>query len=218
MIESCTGTKAKEEILSRYEVSLVTRMRLYDGQSIKGCCGPISTEYFVFSARADNKQETIVVGSRCGREFIRLLDEKIPPMFDAQEAKKTRPSGTAEKGGGDGPGQLRKKRLQSINAEEFYELLTPLNRQFYDAIHLLVASWNGVCSGTIAEMLIFLRKNPHLDTKPWAINAFGRIVQKDTRKRSLTAMAAQLRKKNPELEFYNFNLLNDVLEQSIKRF
>ncbi len=208
MIESCRGQTAKQALCKEYKIELVTRLMRYNGQTIKGCCGDITTEYFIFRAshRVDSQcVETIVVGGHCGRAFLKLIGESVPKLFNAL------PSLPSKR-----PGQ---PTTAATNEHELLSArLTPLNLQMYNAIHLLVSAWGGECKGKLADFLIYLRQHPERDTDDWVINALNRIVAKDVRRRSLTAMAAQLRVDNPGLHFYEFNLLESRLKDQTSHF
>ena len=199
-------------LCKEYKVDLVTRMMRYDGQTIQGCCGDITTEYFIFRAkhRVDAQcVETILVGGHCGRAFLELIGESLPKLFNALPSfQKKEQNSTAA--------STNKHDAESDKA--LASRLTPLNLQLHNAIHLLVSCWGGECRGKLADFLIYLRQHPERDTNGWVIKAFNRIISKDVRNRSLTAMAAQLRANNPDLHFYSFDLLIPHLEGEKSHF
>lgn len=187
-------------------------MQIYEGQTIQGCCGQITTEYFIFNARPKNggQPESIVVGSDCGRQFLTLLDERLPPMFNAikrQSGSDSDSSSNSE----SSEGVSSQSKTQLFELDRYVNELTPLNLEFYNAIHLIVSCWDGVCSGVLSDMLTYLRKNPERDTSVRWLKVLNKVIYKDRRKRGLHGMAASLRANNPGMKFFKFPLITEAL-------
>ncbi len=197
-ITSCSTDKVKAQLISEYDIKPVARLMLLPGQSIEGCCGPITTIYTVFSAvkTVDEKtiKESFVVGVSCAKSFSIMLNLPLPKVFNplAQRGSKS-------------------TSKSSSNAEpsiSFQDKLTPLNSDLYKAIHVLIASWNASVSGLLLDSLIYLQNSPDRDTQEWALKAFNRIVGKDRQNRKLVDMLTDIHFKDNNIPMHPFDELH----------
>ena len=205
----CRGTEKKEALIRENRMNVVARLRQYNGQTIEGCCGPVKTEYFIFRAigKKTKREQFILVGSDCGRQFLKLLNRELPPLFNANKAESTNLTRTSSEGTNS-----RHNTESRLPTSDVLKRLTPLNLEFYEAIHLLVSAWGGRCGGPLADMLDYLKRNPERDTNVTSLKRFNNIISKDKRNRGLRGMAASLREHNPGMKFFKFPLMKCELE------
>lgn len=203
--DSCRCDNKKKEIIEKYNIQPIIHTRILNGQTFNGCCkDEIKDSYYQFILEEKNSKDRyyIVVGKHCADRFIDIGNLENPPLFNPlQNIGGDSKSGTKNtKGNG-------KEGNQS-------NVMTPLNKELYQAIHLLLIYWGGKPPyGKLEEILQYLRKNPTLDTQSWAIQKFNNILGKDATNKTLCEMIEYFSRDNQLIEF-SFSNLEKVLEDN----
>jgi hypothetical protein len=82
--KDCRGTPAKQEILKKYNVRVLTRWKVLNrAEPLAGFCGPLVEEAQMLEYRDKVHPEddgTFYVGFDCADQFLELLGQPNPPL------------------------------------------------------------------------------------------------------------------------------------------
>jgi len=198
-IGSCRGEKKKIEIVNEYNLTPIAHLSVLAGQEKQGCCGKVTKRYYVFKAKhkKTNIEEIFYVGYSCAEQFLELINHDKLPLFNHLQS----------------PGSKDPSHSVTGNKKE---KVTPLNRELYNAIHILCAAWDKPPKYSLLRSLEFIRNCPHISTKKFAVIKFNEILSKDAKKRSLTQILSDLKILNPNLRNFSFPYMDKVLMEEGK--
>lgn len=196
--QSCRGKEAKEALLNKYDIRPISYVKLLDGQKKDGCCGEIKDRYyaFEFKDKHSHKAGSFFVGYVCGHEFLDLLniDKKKYPLFNPLQSQ-AKKEGTPIFAG-----------LQSHKGD-------PLNKEIYNAIHLIIISWNGAPYGDYANIINFIRRNPSHRVSDKVVKKVNHLISKDAKCRSLRHIVDELGSHYPSLKEFSFIQMSQIIKQ-----
>lgn len=195
-ITSCRGKK-KLEIVEKFELTPIAHLALLSGQKKQGCCGKVTNRYYVFNAKhkTTGEEDFFYVGYDCADQFLELTGKNPLPLFNPIVAL-----GTSES-----------NRSNSGNSNQ--SNIAPLNKELYNAIHILCAAWDKPPQKQLLKSLMYIRNRPHIPTQNFAITNFNRILSYDTQKRTLGQIIDQLKQRNPNLRKFTFLKMQKVLDK-----
>jgi hypothetical protein len=203
--DSCRGDNKKQKIIEKYNIKPIIHTKILNGQALNGCCrDEIKDSYYQFVLEEENSKDRyyIVVGKHCADRFIDLGNLEKLSLFNPFQNI-----------GGDNKSGKKDTKGNSEDGNQS-NAMTPLNKELYQAINLLLIYWGGKPPyGKLEEILQYLRKNPTLNTQSWAIEKFNDILGKDATNKTLCEMIEYFKRDNPLIEFSFLNL-DKVLENS----
>jgi hypothetical protein len=209
-VGSCFDEPNKRRIVGEYDLVPFAHVRLLEGQSFMGCCGPVTRSYYHFEAtpKSGGEVETFIAGYRCAERLLELIGHPKLLRFNPL----TELGGD---GGGNGRGNGRGGGNRDAEVKDPRKKMCPLNAELYDAIHLLCIAWGKVPGAPMRSTLHYLKKNPEKPTRDFSVIRFNdRFLGRDAQKRTLTEIINELRKKNPTLRQFAFPEMSDVLARN----
>lgn len=182
------GDQRKLDFIAAYDVSPVFCAKLPEIKSEQGCCGPVTDEFHVFHAKkkgSTNPAEFLVMGPGCSKSLYLLLKQSPnKPMQPVAFFRK----------GADIP--------------EVYHRLCPYNRQLHDAIWLLCLSWRVIPKHHLLDALKAIYDAPETPVDERWAEKLGTTLAKDRQGRGMLGVMAELRKRLPDLRWFNFDDIN----------
>lgn len=190
---------------------VVPALRSYclNGVTKKSAAGQvISGEFFLFKLydkATGTYIETVTLGKPAAMNLIELSGCDVPPSFNpfiSEPAVRKESQEKDEKAAFISEAETEKEKRTEWS---------PCAKQLYDAMSLLAAAWE-VTDGILLKLMEEVAEDPK--TYPGnKIKAFNTILGKDKKQRKLKGIVADLRKDNPDLRYFNFNLLEDYLKK-----
>ncbi|SGY86691.1 hypothetical protein [Moritella viscosa] len=193
----CRGEDSRKRIVDKYNLNTVAHVQLLAGQDKLSCTNITLTDtYYCFSYEAKEEKDSgsFFCGSYAANHFLELTGLDPLPLFNPLVAQNSGRSG----GHGGNPQQGRQAWDDTA-------------KQLYNAINLLVVSWDIAPGGVIAKIKDKVSSNYHRAPYDSEIKAINTIISKDPRGRNLQEMIDELRNRN-NIRIFNFDLLNTVLE------
>ena len=180
-----------------YYIQPINYVKLLNGQSKKGCCGPLDDKYYIFSfkPRGDYNAQAkyFFVGTHCANEFLDIIGSPRLPLFNPLINEQNHKPGAAN----------------SFPSEKA-NYIHPFNQELIKAINMLCISWNIIPETGLERVLSYTRRwadNPNYD----GIVIFNRITSSDRKNRTLSKMINELRENN-DIKEMKFDLLNQYLD------
>ncbi len=214
--QSCRGKEAKEALLAKYDIRPISYVKLLDGQKKDGCCGEITDRYYAFEFKDKDKNSNKIggffVGYVCGHEFLELLgiDKKKYPLFNPLKNLTSKDEdGT---GGDDTPAV---PEIESDTPESEKTEWDPLNKEVYNAIHLIVTSWSGAPYGDYANIINFIKRDPSYRVSNNVVKRVNYLISKDAQCRPLIQIVDELRRDYPSLKKFEFTEMSKIIEEMI---
>lgn len=208
--QSCRGDAAKKALLEKYEIKPISFVKLLDGQKKDGCCGEITDRYYAFEFRdkATNQVGGFFVGYSCGEEFLELLgiDKKRYPIFNPLKALVEKKDGTGKDDLPDVP--VIEKNGNKIEWD-------PLNKEVYNAIHLIVTAWSGAPYGDYANIINYIKRDPSNRVSNKVVAKVNYLISKDAQCRPLVKIVEELKRDYPSLKEYEFTEMSNIIEELI---
>lgn len=195
---NCRGVKTRINIVEKYIVKPVTRIKMLTGELKRSDAeANLTDEYYIFECilKSDkNIVKTILCGSGAAEHFLSLTGEEMPIQFDPLKAESsTRVSGIG-KSGTDKPGEWNEE-----------------TKQLYNAIHWLIIYWDIVPQGALIEIKRNLEKYYYKRPFIAQIKSVNTIISRDKTGKTLTQMIDKF-KGNNELKDFDFSLLKERLK------
>lgn len=200
-IGSCRGSNNKSRIVSQYNLSPIAHVKLLGDQSRNGCCGEITDRYYHFEAtpKIGGKAEAFIVGYDCAEQLLTLTGHAKLPLFN--------PLATAGAPGGAGG---------VANGQNPAVTMCPVNRELYNAIHLLCIAWDSTPGQPLRSLLRRVTTNPGVPVGKFEVTGFNTIVGADHAQRTLTQIVQSLGNNNQALRPFAFTEMEAVLQANNK--
>ena len=204
----CRGPECRENIVKTYIVRPTAHSKLLNGQSKQSCTGQVLTDtYYSFECinRVNPKDVRILFcGYRAAEHFLELINHEGLPLFDPLQSDFTSAANQSKSSPQEKGDTINTRITKKWNDEA---------KQLYEAINLLVMCWNASIYGRLAKYKEDLEK--FRDYKPYLerVEYVNSIITKDFKKRTLTQMLDDLRKDNPKLKQFKFDLLDKMLNE-----
>lgn len=187
----------------------MTHTKLLTGQRKEGAAGKLIDRYYTFeyaSKQPPNDEGVFYCGYHCAEHFLELLKLAPLPLFNPlSEPIHPRPKSEHEN-------QAQNEHLHR-NGNASTHRRHPLNQEMYDAIHLLCIAWDTPPGYGLAPILDYIKNNPALPSRTYAVFRINEIIGMDDQKRSLQTMLQKLRAHGNTLREYRFPLMNAILAQ-----
>jgi len=217
-IESCRGTDKKLELIEQYKIYPISFVKLLKGQKKTGCCGKLTDKYYAFEL-VDRKNERnrggFLVGYHCGREFLDLLniDHRKFTLFNPLRNL----SSKDDEAGENKKDQELQEEKEKDDKDSRKIVIDPLNKEVYDAIHIVITAWSGAPYGDYARIINYIKNNPERRVSDRVIQKVNFLISRDSKNRSLIQIVSELRKDYSEFKEFNFDELNRAVERLIEK-
>ncbi|MGX1195983.1 hypothetical protein [Metabacillus sp. SLBN-84] len=193
----CRGSKCREQLVKQYKIIPRSHTKLLNGQVKKSCTGDIlidSYYSFEYTSRVDSMDKGgFFCGSHATKHFLQLISHPGLAEFNPLSSF----------------GKPTDSYLSSNSNKN--KRWDPTAKELYNAINLLIICWDKPIYGKLAVIKEGLEKFPDKSSFCEKIKHVNAIISKDSRKRTLSTMLTELKKTNPTLKTYKFNLLNTEL-------
>lgn len=204
---NCRGEQCRKEMVQKYNLKLIAFTKLLNGQSKKSCASVLLTDaYYTFeyeSKITKYDKGSFFCGHVVAKNFMELANIASVPIFNPLHSENN--ENYSNKGS---------NKEKSLSKEDFKNNWHPLAKQLYNAINLIIVCWNTPIYGRLAlyksDLLKYKYAKPYLER----IKFVNDVIEKDSKKRTLTKMLEDLRVLNPDLKQFEFNLLSDELKNN----
>lgn len=198
---SCRGTDKKKELVVKYDIKPVSYLKLLNGQTISGCCGKLTDNYYVFEAIKRKEAEAgsfyFKVGKDCAEQFLTLINHEPLKLFNPLRAAAKEQDGARNENNNT-------TKVDVPNRPNF----TEVNRELLNSINLLLSAWQTFPKLGLKAIIDYTIKNPQTDNLR-GIEIFNKILASDGRK--MNKIIEELRELNPTLRDFSFNKMHDYL-------
>ena len=193
------GDEARTKTAELYYVRAINHLKLLPGQRVFGECGDLTERCYVLElCRKETGLKKIYnVGYRVAEDLLDKTGQPYLPVFDLLKS---------ENGGSGREGRGRGRGVSNV------ERLSPLNREFFNAINIVLIAWKVEEPGDLfKDCLAYLNSCPGLDTKEGFILKFNSAISKDGKQRTLTQMLEDVRKEYGDVRNFTFPLMHAIL-------
>lgn len=197
----CRTEKKREDLIQLYDISPVSHVKLLNGQVKRSCTGgQVTDSYYCFSykLKGTDKYNTFLCGKYAAESFLDLLKHPKIPMFNPLSSA-TFTSGQISFGTGIGS--------KSSQHNQWH----PAAEQLHTAINLLIVCWDTVPGKALLEIKEKVERYKYKEPFPSQIKGINTIISRDSKKRTLQQMIAELRGNGNNILNFRFNHLNDIL-------
>ena len=200
----CRGKEKRIRLVEKYEITPISRTVLLNGQIKHSAAGDtITREYYCFSYKernTNNKTDTFIVGTFAAKHFLELLKIDSFPIFNILKSDEN---------------FREENNYETILSKE--EKWNPLALELNNVINIILIMWDKI-GGTLAEILVDIRKNYSKEPYLRYIKSVNTIISKDHNNRTVYNMLDVLRGKN-KIKEYDFPLIDKILlENGIKNY
>ena len=190
----CRNERTRIELVSKYSLEPVAHVQLLNGQKKISCTGDLLTDsYYVFSYKKGNEGGTFFCGRHAANHFLNLLGVKSPPLFNPLA----------------GNGEKENSRT-SVASGTSPKKWNPISKQLYEAINILLITWDVVPYGPLLDIKKGLEKYYYGEPYLSKIEKVNWIISHDPKGRSIQEMISELRQEN-SIRKFDFSLLNSAL-------
>lgn len=199
----CRGDLTRVKIVEDYNIIPIAHVKLLTGQEKKSCTNDrLKDKYYCFSyTHKKNKNiiGTFVCGDHAAKHFLKLLNHEVLPLFNPLFSEGTNGGGGTNDT--DEPGDRRK--------------WNPLGQELSNAINLLIICWNvgDNLNGALRDVKQKIEANPENEPYLSNIKSVNTVIGGKVKNRKLSEIIGKLRKSNPTLREYKFNLINSILDE-----
>ncbi|PEC41852.1 hypothetical protein CON11_26360 [Priestia megaterium] len=200
----CRYESRRIEIVEKYNITPIAHVKLLTGQEKKSCTNDkLEDKYYCFSyvhKKNKNDSGTFDCGKYAAEHFLKLLNHEGIPLFNPLSSE-----GTSHVGGASNTDETRDKREWNAVAKELS-----------NAMNLLIICWNvsGNLNGALRDVKKKIEANPDKEPSPANIKSINTVIGgRGEEKRKLSDIVGKLRKDNPTLREYSFDLINDILDK-----
>lgn len=160
---NCYGEEKRRRLVCDYEITILRRFYLLPGQTLQGCCRAIKdlAYEFSFKNRRTKKIGTVYCGHGAGDDFLQLVNQPVPPIFNWKSCRANGEAGWGGKTDGDKP-------------------VHPLNQEMLDALHLFFSVKNLAVDIEQPTGELFQKINKNLDVPilPSEVRSINTIFRK----------------------------------------
>lgn len=200
----CRGQKNRQKIIEDYELRAVAHVKLLQGQTKISCTGDNLTDsYYCFTYKKKNSSAkgTFLCGTHAANHFLKLMGTQPLPLFNPLSSSSL------------------STRTQDGNSSSQTSKWNPAAKELYNAINLLIISWNTNIKSFLADIRDNLEKYPTQIPSLSKVKTVNTIISKDIKGRTLQSMISELRQQNPELRTFSFTHLDCLLStENIKSY
>lgn len=193
----CRGDDKKKQVSLQYHIFPLAHIKLLSNQKRKCCCGDALTDsYYLFeyTPKTNNaKSDRFYAGLGCANKFLRLIKASPLLLFD--------PLTLFDLGSGN-------KNHSTTKQPSAIDMMDPLNKELYNAIHLVCIAWDNDPYGLFKDILSFIRQCPNKRTKDWTVTAFNKAITNQGK--TLQGILAELRAEYPRLKEYSFPIMEEI--------
>lgn len=194
---NCFGDKRKQILVEDNIIYPLLYLGLLPNQSKIGCCGKLTTNYYIFNAenKKTKKENLFYAGKHCAEEILKLIGKPKLGLFNPLSIVSHKE-------------QNNNKKSSNIDNN-----LVPINKELINAIKIISIAWSSIPPSSILKIIEFTLKNPNLinyNGIVWVNNS----VSKDYKNRTLTEIVQDLKNENPDLRNFTFDNLKK--EMSLK--
>jgi hypothetical protein len=199
----CKCESRRIEIVEEYDVTPIAHVKLLPSQTKRSCTGrKLKDEYYCFSyvhKKDKNKNGTFLCGSHAAKHFLKLLNHEGIPLFNPLSSERTN-----HPGGEGGAGRRR-------NIRNWH----PVAKELSDAINLLIIYWDVEnLQGPLGKIKKEVEAKFYREPGYFSIKGINKMIGgKGEQKNNLSNILEELRKHNPTLRAYTFDLINDILDK-----
>lgn len=201
----CRGDLTRVRITEDYHITPIAHVKLLTGQEKKSCTNDrLKDKYYCFSythKKNNNISGTFICGDHAANHFLKLSKHTGLPLFNPLSNEENN-----DIGGTNDTEKTRHRRKWD-----------PVAKELSNAINFLIISWNTSPKGALSDIKKRLEANPVKRPRLNDVKAVNTIISCDKRKRSLLDMIEELRQDNPSLKEYNFEHLNQILDNENKQ-
>jgi hypothetical protein len=195
-IFTCRSKKTREDLVELFDIEPIEHLKILIGQQKKSCTSDVLTDqYYCFKyqhKRNENIQGIFLCGTHAATHFLTLLKREPLPLFNplivANQQRESRNS------------------IQERNEQQWH----PKAHQLYDAIRLLIVTWDIIPYGALLNVKKELEEYPGNDPT-YKIKSINTIIKRGGQ--PLNQMLDELRSKGNAMRNFKFNLLNEYLEE-----
>ncbi|MEJ8605594.1 hypothetical protein JSO56_01510 [Riemerella anatipestifer] len=191
---NCYGSKNKKLLVENYDVNPILYLKLLPNQSKDGCCGRLTTNYYIFSAinKATNKEILFYAGKHCAEEILKLIQKPKLELFNPLSVD------LYQNMGGRNSSITTKIKLDSTNNE------------LIEAIKVISVAWSSTPPPSILKIIEYTLSNPMVINYK-GIEWVNKSLTKDFKNRTLSEIVQDLKKENPRLRDFTFERLKRVI-------
>jgi hypothetical protein len=198
---NCRGDTNKSILISRYDITPVFHNKLLSKQYRRCCCGNLLEDsYYCFHFKNKTIQDKggeLIIGISCANKLIGMIGvDKLPPFnpFTCNDTNNY---------------LFLKNGNNSVNLK-----LDPLNKENYNAIHLLCMAWDVKSPyGLFYKMLNYIRSYPEIRSKEKYVVRFNNSIEKGGKGKTLKQIISELRAANNGFRNYEFPIMNSIVNQ-----
>ncbi|MCU9601383.1 hypothetical protein [Pallidibacillus thermolactis] len=221
---NCRGPKCRERLVENYIIKPTAHTKLLEGQSKQSCTGQILKDTYYLFEYVNKHDPTDSGGFYCGyhaaEHFLNLIQHDGLPLFNPliQDIITTENSNKSNENSNKTNENNNKSinEVSAFNSSENSKDKKKWNhtaKQLYNAINLLIICWDTPIYGPLAKYKADLEKYYYCEPFFERIKFVNRIIGKDYKNRTLTQMLNDLRKNNPKLKHFQFDLLEEKLRE-----
>lgn len=194
----CRTPETRVKIVEDYSIKPIGKFKVL-GKSVTSCTNDPITDYyyqFQYIHKNNKKHEGIMTcGNHAANHFMELIGIENIPTFDP----------------------LINDRATIIEGHEGTTSLSnnvkwdPVAKELYHAINIILLSWKTDSSGAMQEILIKIANDPSKRPLNANVKAVNTVISRDTKKKSLPDMVADLKVRHSSFKSYSFHELHKIL-------
>ncbi|CAH0255831.1 hypothetical protein [Chryseobacterium sp. Bi04] len=197
---NCYGDENKKKLIEDYLISPVLYLGLLPNQSKNGCCGKLTTNYYIFNAiNKKTKEETsFYAGKHCAEEILRLIQKPKLELFNPLSINSSK--NQSNKG-------------QSITISDN---LDPTNNELINAINIISVAWSSIPPVFTLKIIEYTLSNPrHINYR--GVEWVNKSITRDYKNRTLTQIVQDLKDENSDLRNFTFERLKQVMSEKFPK-
>lgn len=200
------GTEARSQTVQNFNVIAISHYKLLPSEEVEGECGNLTDRCYVIELKRKSNpddKEVFNVGYRVAEDLLDLTGQPyISPPFDVMRSISTTENSSGAESTSKG----------ATSSPSFVARLTPLNREFLAAIHIVMIAWRlKKPGGLFKSCLMYLKDSPHRDTNKRYIEMFNNALSKDSKGRTLRAMLVDIESANGRIKDFEFPIMEEIL-------
>lgn len=192
-IINCYGDEKKKKLVEDYIISPILYLGLLPNQSKNGCCGKLTTNYYIFNAvnKSTNEEVLFYAGKHCAEEILNLIKKPKLELFNPLSI-------------------VSFKNHNNKNYSTTINNLEPINNELINAIKIISIAWSSIPPSSTLKIIDFTLKNP-MSINYKGIEWVNKSIAKDYKNRTLTEITQDLKNENPDLRNFTFERLKQVI-------
>ncbi len=195
-IINCYGDENKKRLIENYVISPVLYLGLLPNQYKNGCCGRLTTNYYIFYAinKITKKEISFYAGKHCAEKILELIQkpklEFSNPLHSNSSVKS----------------QNENHQTGSSNNIDI------VNKELINAIRLISVAWSSVPPPSVLKIIDFTLNKPTIPNHK-GIKWINGYISKDYKNRTLTQIVQDLKNEYPDLRNFNFERLKNIMSE-----